>query len=112
MLVNLCKGALCIASGILKCTIKLCSDEIKLKADSKPQHCGLLDLLKQNKNEYFTYDIHSDKPLKVVLRALGDLPVKKLQKLLVDSGLLLTGVYKIARQDNTRKYRDQLYLVH
>lgn len=87
------------------------SDGIKLKADAKLQHCRLLDLLEQTKNEYFTHNIPSDKPLKVVLVGLY-LPVEELQKLLVESGLLPTGVYKIARLDTTRKYRDQLYLVH
>lgn len=31
---------------------------------------------------------------------------------MVESGLRLTNLFKITRRDTSRKYRDQLYLVH
>lgn len=101
-----------IAKGTLKCSLRLCSDGLKVLADSKPQFYRVLDILKMGKHEYFTHDIPGDKPLKVVLRGLEDMDIKNVEKELENCGLKVTNLYKIARRDTTRKYRDQLYLVH
>lgn len=101
-----------IADGSLKCILRLCTDGVKIMVVSKPQYYRVLDFLKKEKIEYYTHDIPSDKPLKVLLRGLEDMDLQQLENDLVDCGLKPTNIFKITRMDKTRKYRDQLYLVH
>lgn len=80
--------------------------------ESKPQYYRVIDILKKEELEYFTHDIPSDKPLKVVLHGLEDMDLKGLENELNNCGLKVTNLYKFARRDTTRKYRDQLCMVH
>lgn len=53
-----------ISTDNLKCTLKLCTDGLKLMADTKLHHYGVLEILQKGKHEFYTQDIPSDKPLK------------------------------------------------
>lgn len=100
-----------IAKG-LKCTFRLCSESVKLMVEGRSHFDKVLEYLEEKQYQYYTHDIPGAKPLKVVLHGLDDMPVEDLVEELGHCGLKPTNVYKIARHDKSRKYRDQLYLVH
>ncbi|XP_065073051.1 uncharacterized protein LOC135697365 [Ochlerotatus camptorhynchus] len=81
----------------LKCTMRMCTEGIMLMVPARKYYNAIEELLKREKWEYFSHDIEEDKPLKVVVRGLPDMEI---------------AVLSMNWHDASRKYRDQLYLVH
>lgn len=96
----------------LKCTFRLCTEGVKLMTEEKAHYNKVLNYLKEKQFQYYTHDDPGTKPLKVILRGLDDMEIKELLQELKDCGLKPENAYKIARHDKSRKYRDQLFLVH
>lgn len=96
----------------LKCTIRMCTDGYKLMVPAMNHYKAVEALLQQKNIEYFSHDIEANKPLKVVLRGLPDMKNDELSEELKANGLKPVQIHKMNRHDVTRKYRDQLYLVH
>lgn len=96
----------------LKCTVRLCTEGYKLMVPSMNHYKAVQELLKQRKVEYFSHDIEASKPLKVVIRGLPDMETEALLADLKKKGLQPLAIHKMKRHDNTRIYRDQLYLIH
>lgn len=101
----------CIDQG-LRCTFRLCTQGVKIITEGKAHYQMVLGFLAERKYEYFTHDFPGSKPLKVVLRGLDDMDIKELTEELASYGPRPSNIFKISRHDQTRKYRDQLYLVH
>lgn len=101
----------CIARG-LRCTFRLCTDGVKIITDEKSHYQMVLGFLDERKYEYFTHDDPTTKPMKVVLRGLDNMDVKELTAELEGRHLKISNIFKIVRHDQSRKYRDQLYLIH
>lgn len=102
----------CIRNGYFRGSFRLCSEGVKLMLESKESFDNAKDFLTKRKWEFFTHDMPGTKPLKVLLRGLDDMAVDELVEELEFHDLKPVKVDKIARHDRTRKYRDQLYLVH
>lgn len=96
----------------LKCTIRLCTDGYKIMVPGLNHYKAVKALLLKRKDEFFTHDVESLKPFKVVLRGLHDMEISSLEAELKTVGLKPLAIYKMKRHDTTRIYRDQLYLVN
>jgi len=96
----------------LKCTFRLCVLGVKLMTEGKQHYDVVKKYLEDKRFQYYTHDAPGTKPLKVLLRGLDDMKEEELMEELVSCALKPSGVFKIARQDKSRTYRDQLYLVH
>lgn len=96
----------------LRAELRLCSDGIKIIVPSLFHYKTVTAYLDAMKAEYFTHDIASQKPFKVVLRGLPDMEISELKVALDELKLQSVQIVKMRRHNQTIKYRDQLYLVH
>ena len=101
-----------IKSGKIQAAIRLCQDGFKVLVQSRQHYQLVKDYLSENKAEYFTHDIATDKPYKVVIRGLYDMPEEELAAELKVLKLDVLAVHKMSRRNKDIKYRDQLYLLH
>lgn len=101
-----------IKAGKILANIRLCSDGFKVIVASRQQYDLVREYLDCNKAEYFTHDVASSKPYKVVLRGLYDMLVEELQSELQFLKLNVLAVHKMSRRNKEIQYRDQLYLLH
>ena len=72
----------------------------------------LIEVLKSENVPYFTHDIKSEKPLKVVLRGLHEMPEDEIKQELTNRNLCPLGVFKMKRKQTSINFRDQPYLIH
>lgn len=100
-----------IAKG-LQAELRLLTDGVKITVPSTPHYKSVTEYLDVVKAEYFTHDIASEKPLKVVLRGLPDMETSELMDTLKIANLQLVQIFKMRRHNQAVKYRDQLYLLH
>lgn len=92
---------------------KLCSVGTKIVCSSLAQYKKVGDLLVALKVPFYTHDVPSAKPLKVVLRGLPPLEAPAVKGELEKKGLQVQAVYPMARRAAVdTNFRDQLYLVH
>lgn len=96
----------------LRCTIRLCSEGYKIMVSALNHYNAVKELLQREKVEYFSHDIATMKPFKIVLRGLPEMEVKDLAEELKRNGLKPIQINKMRRHDSTRKFRDQLYQIH
>ncbi|XP_065091907.1 uncharacterized protein LOC135712779 [Ochlerotatus camptorhynchus] len=89
-------------------TIQLCTEGYKLMVPALKYYKAVKTILDQSHVEYFSHDIETVKPLKVVLRGLNGVLLEEL----VSNGLKPVQIHKMARHNKAVKYHDQLYLVH
>lgn len=101
-----------LVSKGLKANIRLCSDGYKVIVPTSPNYKAVQEYLRLKKIEYFTHDIVANKPFKVVLRGLPDLDCSEIMDTLKELKLQPVDIFKIKRNSEKFKYRDQLYLVH
>lgn len=101
-----------IKSGKVQGNIRLCQDGFKVLVQSRQHYQLVKDYLTENEAEYFTHDVAMDKPYKIVVRGLYDMPVEELAAELKVLKLDVLAVHKMSRRNKDIKYRDQLYLLH
>lgn len=96
----------------LQAEMRLLTDGVKISVPSSAHYRTVSEYLEVMKVEYFTHDIASEKPLKVVLRGLHDMDPSTVMEELKDVNLQPLQIFKMRRHNKAIKHRDQLYLVH
>ncbi|XP_055523130.1 uncharacterized protein LOC129717292 [Wyeomyia smithii] len=91
---------------------KLCSTGIKIMCSSLLDYGKVKQELTAGEFQFYTHDIPSSKPLKVIIRGLNCLLETELRKELERLHLQPQRIFTIVRKDQTGEYRDQLCLVH
>ncbi|XP_065077191.1 uncharacterized protein LOC135700589 [Ochlerotatus camptorhynchus] len=98
-----------ITKGV-RCTIQLCTEGYKLMVPALKYYKTVQTILNQAQVEYFSHDIETVKPFKVVMRGLYDKDTGVLLEELVANGQKPVHLHKMARHNKAVKYHDQLYL--
>jgi hypothetical protein len=96
----------------LKAEYRLCSDGLKIIVPSSFDYKAVEGYLKVMKLEYFSHDVASEKPFKVVLRGLMDMDINELKEVLEEIKLRPEAIFKMRRHNKNAVHRDQLYLIH
>ncbi|XP_065082897.1 uncharacterized protein LOC135705217 [Ochlerotatus camptorhynchus] len=96
----------------LRAEFRLCADGVKITVPSAEHYKSVAETLQLWKVEYFTHDVQSTKPFKVILRGLHELDVSIVEEELQRNNLQPVKVFVIKRHNEAIKYRGQLYLVH
>lgn len=96
----------------LKAEFRLCTDGVKITVPSAEHYQSVEQTLQVWRVEYFTHDLPSKKPFKVVIRGLYELETSEVEEELKRYNLHPVKVFKITRHNDAVQYRDQLYLVH
>lgn len=94
---------------------KLCSIGTKIMSSSLEEYGKLGAILKSGSVEFYTHDLPSTKPLKVVLRGLPPFNAAEVKAEIENIGLKPLAVFPMTRRSSANKnatYRDQLFLIH
>lgn len=92
---------------------KLCRVGVKVVMSSMEEYQKAKTYLVRSKTEFYTFDIPSEKPYKVVIRGLEAMETEAIKEELEHHyKLKVLAVFPMTRHDQRRAYRDCLYLVH
>ena len=101
-----------IKEGQLHATIRLTTNGYKVMTSTGSSHKSIREFLVNRKVEFYTHDIATIKPFKVVLRGLHSMEAEQLESVLKTRQLKVQAVFIMRRHNKERKYRDELYLIH
>lgn len=93
---------------------KLCRIGTKVVVRNKSEYDGVASFLRECNAEFFSHDIPSEKPFKVVIRGLPAMEVKEIEiELREHYKLTPSAIFPMTRRNNPNwSFRDTLYLVH
>lgn len=91
---------------------KLCATGTKIICSNLKQFESAKELLKQQKQDFYSHDVASTKPMKVVIRGLPALEPQVVLDELKKHKLQPVAVYPMSRHNKEIAFRDTLYLVH
>ena len=105
---NLCQK---LNAETFKVTYKHMSIGTGIITTNVEEHRKVIEILKNDNISFFTHDIKSEKPLKVVLRGLHSIPEKDLKDELSKKQIPPLAIFPMKRKSGIQG-RDQPYLIH